>query len=141
MVSRKTLVGGESCSKPHPKRKGGEMKTSRQLLNKLLEEVDERLFRFIGIDNKGFVSFKIGLSAAHTVTQKAVCLNCGARASGEKAEEWRLGHVGCPKSKGYYLRNGFTADDLIEFIHSEIRRAVKEVSNTVLKEKEKNEDK
>src|SRR3989304_4037330 len=50
----------------------------------------------------------------------ATCRNCGATAKGEKAKEWQFGHINCPKPNGYFLRNDFTVQDLIDTV-SQVR--------------------
>jgi len=92
--------------------------------------------KFIGFNDRGIVYYSDGLMATGYTTPSACCINCGAKAKGEKARKWQFGHVGCPKPNGDYLRNDFTTNDLKDFLLSEIDRVVEVVMEEIKKMKE-----
>ena len=78
------------------------------------------LGKFIGFNDRGIVYYSDGLAVTGYTTPMATCRNCGATAKGEKAKEWQFGHINCPKPNGYFLRNDFTVQDLIDTV-SQVR--------------------
>ena len=96
------------------------------------EAVKRMRDKLIGFNGRGVVYYYDGLAITGNMIPNAICKNCGASVEGEKAKEWRFGHIGCPKPNGEYLRNDFTANDLRDFLFSEIDLAVAVVVEEVM---------
>jgi hypothetical protein len=94
----------------------------------------ELLGKFIGFNDRGIVYYSDGLAVTGYTTPTATCRNCGATAKGEKAKEWQFGHINCPKPNGYFLRNDFTAQDLIDAFSQVRTQAIEEERKRVVEE-------